>query len=687
MKKFSIIAVIALLIPFFALAQLDRSIKPEPGPAPQIQIGEFESFTLDNGLKVFVVENAKLPVVSFSFIFDYDPVLEGDKVGLGSITGQLLRTGTKNRTKADIDEAIDFLGARVSTSSSSLFASSLSSHKEELLDIISDILINSEFQQNELDRIKNQTISALAADRNSPDAIIQRLRRQLVYGTEHPFGESQTEETIKNIELHDCEKFYKTYIRPNVSYLAIVGDVSKDQIKPLIEKYFNKWEKQEVPTHEYPMPQAPEYVTVSIVDRPVSVQSAISVAFPVDLRHNSEDILAARLMNRILGGGAARLFDNLRETYGFTYGAYSRLSSSNVIGNFNAATNVRTSATDSALIQIFYEINRMRDEPVPMNELNMRKNEMAGNFALSLERPQTIANFALNIERHDLPEDFYVNYLKNLEALTQEDVQNAAKKYLKVQNAHIIVVGKAEDIADNLRQFSPKGRVDYYDLDGNWYDPDLRLLPAPEGLTAEKVIESYIEAQGGRRTLSRVKDVTMIYETFMQGMNIELKTYQKAPDKMMMEVGGSGMVFSKQIFDGERGMVEMPMMGQTEELKGDDLESFRFQALMYPELDYAKHGVKIELLGIEKIGEKEAYKIKVILPTGSESFDYFDTETGLKIKSITESGESYFSDYRKVNNIKFPFEVKQSAEGQELQMKLKTVEVNSKLKDDLFRIE
>jgi len=687
MRNITFITAILLMLPFLVKAQLDRSKMPEPGPAPQIQIGNFESFTLDNGLKVFVVENSKLPVVSFSFLFDYDKVLEGDKAGLSDITGQLLKTGTIKRSKEEIDEAIDFIGARVSTSANSVFASSLSRHTGVLLHVISDIIINAKFNQEELDRLKTQTISGLASSKNSPEAIIQRLRLKLLYGENHPYGESPTEETVNNIKLEDCENFYKTYIRPNVSYLAIVGDVKKKDIQPLIERYFGEWEKKDVPEHTYETPTAPERTTVSIVDRPVSVQSTISVAFPVELQPASDEAMKAGLMNSILGGGAARLFYNLRETHGYTYGAYSNLSPDKLIGNFNASTSVRTSVTDSAITEILYEINKIRTELVPEDEFNQNKNEWAGAFALSLERAQTIARFALNIERYNLPTDYYANYLKKFEAITQEDVKKAAQKFLKPENAHIIVVGKADEMAESLKKFSPQGKIDFYDEEANWYDPSMKLLPAPEGLTAEKVIEKYIAAKGGRKNLSKIKDITLKYSAMVQGMVISMETYQKAPNKMMVELNTSGMVLSRQIFDGERGIADVPMMGQKEELEGDALEAMKIQATFNIELDYAKHGVSLKLLGVENIGNTDAYKIEKTLPNGSKSFDYYDVKTGLKVRSISEGGRADFSDYRTVKKIKYPFEINQVMEGQSFKMKLQSVDVNKKLKDSLFEIK
>jgi len=687
MKKLNILILSILLFPFITFAQLDRSIRPKAAPAPEIKIGDYESYELPNGLKVFIVENSKLPRISLSFIFDYDPILEGDKAGLSDITGQLLKTATKTRTKAQIDEEIDFIGASIYTSTGSINASSLTRHKEKLFEIVSDVLINAQFLESELEKIKTQAISGLAASKNSPAAISSRLVKQLVYGKNHPYGESLTEKTIENIKLKDCENLFKTYIRPNISYLAIVGDVKKDEIIPLIEKYFGSWERKDVPKHVYETPKAPVKPTVSIVDRPNAVQSSITVAFPVDLKPGTDNAIKARLMNNILGGGTSRLFDNLREKHGFTYGAYSSLSPDKLIGIFEASSEVRNSATDSAITEILYEINRIMNEPVEEKEISLHRNEIAGGFALSLERPQTIASFALAIERYNLDKNYYKNYLKKLEALTIADVQQSAKQNLKPANTHIIVVGKAEEVAEKIKKFSPDAKVDFYDEDGNWYDPALKTRPAPEGMTAEKVIEKYLNAIGGRKVLSKTKDITKKYETLMQGMLIEMAVYQKAPNKLLVEINAGGMALSKQIFDGTKAVSLVPMMGQREDLEGDDLEKMKLQAALNIELDYAKYGVKLNLLGIEDINNSEAYKVEFINPDGSKSIDYYDVKTSLKIRSIDDNGVSNYSDYITIKKVKYPGKVSQEMQGQAINFELKTVEVNKKLKDELFKIE
>jgi zinc protease len=666
-------------------AQVDRSKRPEPGPAPRVEIGEARSFTLDNGLRVFVVENSKIPRVTFSMVFDYDPVYEGHLAGLMNITGQMIRTATETRTKEMIDDEIDFIGASMNTSSKSLFASGLSRHTSKIAELIADVLINARFEQEHFDRIMTQNRSNLQAEKNDPSSIAARINRVLVYGSDHPYGVNTTEESLDNITLSMCREFYETFFRPEVTYMAVVGDVQFDEIKSLVEKHFKGWKQGMVPAMSYETPQPPPGTRVALFDRPNAVQSTIRVSFPVDLKPGSEDAISARVLNAILGGSTSRLFDNLRETHGFTYGAYSSLSSDKLIGSFTAFTDVRNIATDSAVHEILYEINRLRYEPVPAQELQLYKNELNGNFALSLENPQTVANFALNIARYNLPDDYYATYLQRLAAINEKDILDAANKYLFPDNANILVVGKAADVAESLKKFAFDGRIRYYDDDGNEYDPTKKLKPAPQGMTAANVTARYIEAIGGEKKLNTMKDLVISATTEMQGMLLSFDSYAKAPNKSRVEIGSGGTIFSTQIFDGEKGVATSPM--GKEEVTGELLEEMKMQSIMNIELFYDKYGIRQELLGIEAVGGKDAYKLELTYPSGNSSTHYYDVETGLKIKSLGMAGSTEFSDYRDVDGIKFPFAIKQAAGPQIIDLKVITVKINSKLKDELFRVD
>src|SRR6056297_3807563 len=281
-----------------------RSSPPEPGPAPQLKMGDYTQAELDNGLKIIVVENHKLPRVSFQLFVDTDPIFEGEEAGYVSMAGSLLSTGTETRTKSEIDESIDFIGANLSTSSRGAFGSCLTQHKKTLLDIMSDVILNPAFPEDEFDKLKTQTLSGIASSKNNPDAIASNIRSQVNFGKDHPYGEFPTETTVENISLESCKKYYSTYFKPNVSYFVVVGDIKADEAKKLAEEYFGDWETADVPKPNTAQPEAPDATNVSFVDRAGAVQSVINVTYPVDLKLTSEDYVAARVMNNSLGGGA-----------------------------------------------------------------------------------------------------------------------------------------------------------------------------------------------------------------------------------------------------------------------------------------------------------------------------------------------------------------------------------------------
>ena len=699
-KQISIIVAIAIMaLPCLLQAQtkstktkatageLDRSIRPEAAPAPTINIGQYESFELDNGLKVFVVENHKIPRVSYSLVLDYDPVPEGDLTGLADVTGQLLRTGTTHLSKDELDEEVDFIGARLSTSSTGVYGSSLKKHSEKLLTLMADVIMNPSFEQEELAKIKTQAISGLKTQQDDAGAISNRISKQLIYGKHHPYGESITEKSIGNLTPEQCREFYQAFFRPNIGYLAIVGDITLSEARTLVQKHLGSWKKSAVMDYVPETPTSPKSPVVAIVDRPGAVQSALRVGYPVDFKPGAPDAIPARVMNTILGGGSFRLFNNLREEKAYTYGAYSQLSADKLTGRFMISTEVRNSVSDSAINEIFYEMQRIGNEPVETKELELAKNYLNGNFALSLENPQTVAGFAISTARYGLSDDYYANYMKNLSAVTADDVMAAAKTYVKPENAYILAVGKAADIAPRLMKFNGGKAIQYYDFDGKEYDPTKKVKPVPAGVTAASVNQMYIDAIGGEKALSKIKDVTILATTSMQGMTLGFDFYHKAPNKYRMQVGAGEMIVQTLVFDGNSAKISAPMGGESQTLEGTALEDMKISATLNAELYYPRLGVTLELEGIEEVDGADAYRMLITNPSGTQSTTFTDVATGLKIKEISEQGTSTFGDYREIKGVKFPFAIGQQMGPQTIDLQVLSVKVNTKLKDDFFKID
>jgi len=446
-----------------------RSQAPTAGPAPKIQISEPEIFTLDNGLQVVVVENHKIPRVSFQLLLDNDPMLEGEFAGAASMAGQMLSKGTTTRTKAELDEEIDFIGARLSTNDNGLFAASLTKHVPKLLELMSDIVLNPAFPADELDKMKKQQLSSLTSEKDDPNAIARNVANALRYGKDHPYGEMMTEASVKNITLEKCKAYYNTYFKPNVAYMAVVGDITAAEAKVQLDKYLGDWKKGDVPTHTYDTPMQPDATQIAFVNKEGAVQSVISVTYPIDLKPGAPDAIPASVMNSILGGGvfSGRLMQNLREDKAYTYGARSSIRTNKLVGAFSAGASVRNEVTDSSIVQFIYELHQMRDTDVDAKDLSLVLNSMTGGFARSLERPETLARFALNTIRYDLPKDYYATYLEKLNAVTVADVKAMSMKYIKPENAYILVVGNQDEVAGKLGQFGSSGQVDFYDTEGN----------------------------------------------------------------------------------------------------------------------------------------------------------------------------------------------------------------------------
>ncbi|MEQ8303918.1 MAG: insulinase family protein [Cyclobacteriaceae bacterium] len=683
-----ILLILAISASIQAIGQVDRSKAPAPAPMRDLKIGEYESFTLKNGLQVFVVENHKLPRVQFSIQLKHGPIWEGEKVGYISIAGNLIGTGTTSRSKAQLDEEVDFIGASLSTSASSVYASSLTKHSDKLLELMTDVLFNPSFDEGELEKLKTQSISGITAGQDDPNTIASNVRGILLYGKDHPYGEVATVESVKSVTLEDCKSYYQKYFKPNNAYFVIVGDVTIKQTKSIANKNFSKWTSGEVEQLDYTNPTAPEKTFVALIDRPSSVQSIINVTYPVNLEIGSPDVIKARVMNYILGGNfSSRLNQNLREKHAYTYGAGSSLRSDELIGSFDANASVRNEVTDSAVHEIMYELRRMADESVSESELAAAKASIAGAFGRSLEQPQTIASFAVNTAKYNLPKDHYSTLLKRLDAVTVEDVSAIAKKYIKPNQAYIEVVGKGSEIAESLKRF---GEVKYYDINGNNYEP-ATLSAIPSGLTAARVIDKYLGAVGGEKLARSLRTIKTTYKATAMGTEITMTILKASPQKSNLEIAANGMVFQQVISNGEK--VSMSAMGQKMPVDQVTRDKTIFESAIFPEL-YLED-VEAKLAGVELVDGKEAYVIEYKLQSGGVSTFYYDAQSGLKVQQVetvegpqgTMSATTTYTEYKPVNGVLIPQVINQNQGPMNFKFEIIEIKLNPNLPESSFLIE
>jgi predicted Zn-dependent peptidase len=670
---------------------LDRSIRPSAAPAKANKFGESKEFTLTNGMKVMVIENHKLPTVSFNLSYDIDPIVEGDKAGYTSMVGDLMEAGTKNRSKEALNEEVDFMGANMGVYSSGAYTSGLSKYNDKLMDILADVTLNPVFPEDELGKKVNEAVEGLKSSSTNADAIMGNVKSLVLYGKGHPYGEFMTEAALKNITLDDCKNYYNTYFKPNNALLTIVGDISKEDAEKLANKYFGEWKKGTVPAHTYSKPASPTKTQVYVVNKEGAVQSNIQISNLAEIKLGDTDYEAAQVFNQIFGSGfAGRLFQNLREDKEYTYGAYGGIRANKLIGNFSSSAKVRNEVTDSAIEQFMYEINRIRTENVSAEELQNAKNYIAGTFAQSLESSRTIARFAANIDDYKLDKDYFKNYLKRIDAVTVEDIKRVSNKYMQPKNMSIIVVGEASEIGEKLARF---GNLNYLDIEGNKVEAPKKAGAIPAGVTAETVFQSYYQAIGGVDKIKSIKSMTGNYTISMQGMSLKMTNKFVAPNKISSSISVAGMgVVQKVVYDGDS--AKMKAQGQVKTMDPKETINTGIDGHFIPELSFSKNGVKAKLVDTKMINGKSAYHIEAIYPTEKMVNLYYDVKSGLKVKSSSVnhspkgeyvSSEEY-SDYKSVGGVLIPHK-QLGAEGpQKMKIELINTEVNKPISADSFKL-
>jgi predicted Zn-dependent peptidase len=663
---------------------IDRSKAPLPGKAPLIQVGDPVKFTLANGLQVFVVKNTKLPQVSATLALDYDGFTEGDKAGVAQMAGQLLKRGTSTKTKAQLDEAIEFLGGSMSTSSQSASVSSLKGNFPSLLGLLSEVVLQPALSTEELEKIRKQTLSGIESSKDDADAISGNVVKKLVYGATHPYGEMMTTKTVNAVSIADVKSFLNTYWIPNAAYLIFVGDIEPATAKMLAEKSFGNWKKGVFTKQNFAKPVQPKQTYVAIVDRPASVQSVVAIAGAVDLLPGSPNVISGSVMNNILGGGfSGRLFANLREKYAFTYGAYSSLSPSRQIGIFQAEASVRNEKTDSSVQELLREINTIRNEQVGETELSRMKNYLSGGFARSLENPATIANFALNIARNNLPADYYQKYLTNLAAVDAAKVQNAAQLFLNTNQMHIVIVGNAKQIAKGLEKYGP---LKYFDIEGNEVAAPTEVK-ADASLTPAALMEKAIAAIGTKEALNNIKDVELKGTANLMGQSLEMKQTIVMPGNSVTTMSMGGMAIMRQaVVDGKYSVAQQ---GQEAPITDDLKEGLDESATLVPEQLFLTKGYGLKIVGAEKVDGKDAIDVEVTTPSKKVSHRFYDATTFLLVKTSkseevpgqgTMTQQQYYTGYKVVNGVQIASEQLMDLGQMKINIKYSDIKVNQGLK-------
>jgi hypothetical protein len=485
--------------------------------------------------------------------------------------------------------------------------------------------------------------------------------------------------------LNTIQQAYTIYISPSRGYFTFVGDIKPEYSRQLAEKAFAAWKGSALNIEKVPFVKNPSKTEVNLVDMPNAVQSEITVANLVYLPLNSSDYFPVLLANQILGGGAeSRLFVNLREKHGYTYGAYSNIGTGRFQSNFSAYASVRNEKTDSAVIEFMTELKRLSTEKILPEELQQAKAVYNGNFAMSLENPARIASFARDILINQLPKDFYRTYLQKINAVSAEQVQRAARKYMVSDSARIIVTGKLNEIKDGMSKLGYP--VSFFDKYAKPIQP-ASTAKVDTSVNPQNIIAHYITSIGGQAALDTLKSVWNTYNINVNGMSLTAELKALAPNKQLMLITMGENVISKSLFDGTKGY-QIQMGTQTDMNEKDILDQKSFTHLVQ-QIDYITNSsIKLQLGGIQTLHDTPAYKIMVTLPSGKIKTEYYNTKTGFLMKDEEEINANgitilkiqEYEQYIPVGTIKTPSKITVTVSGagqeQTVEMLLHTAKLN-----------
>ena len=667
-------------------AQVNRAKQPDPEPPPKAAFPPYETFTLKNGLKVFLVKNDK-PIVTFRMLIRGGKSAEGNQTYIADVAADLLDKGTTTVSAKEFAERIDFVGGTIGATSSdeliSVSARGLKKHIEVILNLYSDAIINPAYSQEELEKYVQDQITGLASAKARSEFLADYATRKLMFGNT-PLGRMPNEEDMRNITRQKVVDFHHTWFVPSNATLAVVGNITKADLMTRLESAFANWKGGKQPTVAALKLPERKGRRLIVVDRDAAVQSTIRVIGSGPTM-TDPDRPKSSILNNVLGGGTGlgnRLTMNLRETHSYTYSPYSYFDPNPFRPMFIATADVRNSVTDSAVKEMLYEIGRMRNQPVPGDELNRNIQSAIGSFLMSVSDPAVTASRVQSIDFFKLPKDYFAKLPTIYNATTAADVQRLAKKYLAEDQLVIVIVGKASEIADKLKQF---GTVEVWDADLNPVGGG--DASADIGMTAQQVWDKMLAAMGGEAKMRSVTSRKMQAEIGANAGNSVLKgkfeMIEEAPNKnyQMMDMG---IAKTEQYSNGANVAMLISRGGappQTQKIEGEAAEKYYESTHIMPEAYVKDLGVTLRVKGKKSVNNVECIQIAVTYPKSGEGTYSIDAKTFLPVRIDPAMGmPSILSDWKSVDGVMFPFAITLiPMPGQEMHLK----DIQYKLNDPI----
>ncbi len=661
-KKIILILMLVLSAGYiYAQEKIDFSRKPEALPAESFKFPDYIETKLENGTKVFIVQDREQPTISIRLLIPGGSVLDGNKPGIADLMTDMVTKGAGEMTALQIAETLDGIGADVSASANKDYiaysASGLKKHMDKILKVFANVLIHPTFPQNEFDKLIPQKLAGLKNEKTDPAKIASDLSDMVVYGKLHPYGLFETEKSIKSITINDLKSYYNAVIKPNNASIVVVGDVNEKEIVNALNNALKDWQPGKTAFIQIPPAQSMP-LGVYFIERPGSVQSYVSLVSVAPARKDPDWEIES-LASSIMGGGfGSRLFRILREEHSYTYSPRASLSSNKFVNKFVAYANVRNSVTDSSLTIMIDLLRKLANEPSPNEEIGRVKQHSVGQYMMAFEEPGFLARIIQNADFNGIPiqrvKSWHTRYLN----ISPYEVMEVAKTYMEPEKSFIVVVG-APEMRTKLEKFGP---VFDYNLD---LDPISGKDAKMENVSidAEELIEKYTDAIGGNDILDKINTMTIDSKVVLnaggQEMHGTMKQIFKAPNKLFRNLDLSVV---KQEFWCDGTQVWSKSQQGLQEIKDKELEKSKLNSVIFKDAKLLTLGFKCKVLG----KQNGMLVMEAANPELNESKKYYyDEKTFLisKIEEMTEGprGEMFvtteYNDYKTINGITVPMKI------------------------------
>lgn len=711
-RFFGIKLALALVVLSIGAVWAQQSTEP-------IQLPPIKTVTLENGLKVIVIEQPTLPIIQFSLRVRVGAIHEPtDRTGLATFTASMLRQGTTNRTADEISEAIDFVGGSLGASAdverTDVTARVLKKDLQVGLELLADITQNPSFPEKEMGIIRNQLIADVRSTQDDPESLAAAHLDFALFGTIHPLGRAMSEQSLNAITRDDLVTFHEMYYRPNNSVLAVAGDVKADEIIQLVKKAFGNWQRADIPPAPLPEPVKLQGYKVRFVHKPGQTQTHIEIGH-FGLAVTDPDYIPTILANYVLGGGvfSSRLLQIIRSKAGKTYSIFSYFPSYSFPGYFRISTFTRNEQAFETLQLILDEFKKFKEGGITQEELQAAQDNIAGSYILRLETLSGLATTVLNNDFYGFGMERSRNWRKLIRSVTLEQANQAIKDRFGPENLAIVLLSDIKTL-EGRTELIPGISLESVNV-VDWLEPVtarakpyaefLAALSAPKGPTelvwaaqitpdAKALLERAFAAQGGFEKLAQLRDTYVKVRGSLfrggQELKVEGEVWIKLPNKLRQTIkfgGGQSTI----IYNGTQGWVQVG--AQVRDLPAQSLteisESIEFDSLLFL-WNIARAGYTFEIVGTAQVDGQETQILRMTNIQGKSADFYFDLKRFVPLKIVTQtaegkSKEQLLSDYRQVEGFWVPFALK-TLEDKELTDSFEVVEFtgNTGVGDEQF---